>query len=152
MARGRKPTTADAELCMKLFELRREAEMRKAREFVIFQFQPKNAEDMLKTMNSMGTHESAWIRMVFSFWEYAASLVLHDLVHPDLFLDWNGEMVVVYAKFAPFLKEIRQAMDYPDFFMGVQKVVTGSMDMRKRLAKTQQMLAKFAAAAQAAGR
>jgi hypothetical protein len=92
------------------------------------------------------------MRMVFSFWEYAASLVIHDLVHPELFLDWNGEMVVVYAKFAPFLKDMRQAMDYPEFWLSVQKVVTGSMEMRKRLAKTQKMLAKFAAAAQAGGR
>jgi hypothetical protein len=152
MTRGRKATAADAEICMKLLELRREAEMRKAREFVIFQFQPKSADDILKLMQSMGTHESAWMRMVFSFWEYAASLVIHDLVHPELFLDWNGEMVVVYAKFAPFLKDMRQAMDYPEFWLSVQKVVTGSMEMRKRLAKTQKMLAKFAAAAQAAGR
>ena len=152
MARGRKPTTADAELCMKLFELRREAEMRKARDFVNFQFQPKSADDVLKLMQSMGTHENAWMRQVFSFWEYAASLVIHEVVHPDLFLAWNGEMIFVYAKFAPYLKEMRQTMDYPEFWMNVQKVVTGSMDMRKRLAKTQQMLAKFAAAAQAAGR
>jgi len=152
MARGRIATAADAEICIKLFELRREAEMRKAREFVIFQFQPKSAEDVLKLMQSMGTHENAWLRQVFSYWEYAASLVIHDLVHPDLFIAWNGEMVVVYAKFAPFLKDIRQAMDHPEFWMGVQKVVTGSLDMRKRLAKTQKMLARFAAMAQAAGR
>src|SRR6266516_135760 len=114
MARGRKATAADAEICMKLLELRRESEMRKAREFVNFQFQPKSAEDILKLMHSMGTHENAWMRQIFSFWDYAASLVIHDVVHPDLFLAWNGEMIFVYAKFAPYLKDMRQAMDYPE--------------------------------------
>ena len=152
MARERKATAADAEICMKLLELRREAEMRKAREFVNFKFQPKSADDVLKLMQSMGAQENAWMRMVFSFWDYAASLIIHDVVHPDLFLAWNGEMVFFYAKFSPYLKEIRQAMEYPEFLMNVQKAVTGSSDARKRLVRTQKMLAKMATAAQAAGR
>ena len=146
MARGRKATPADAEICMKLLELRREAEMRKARDFVNFKFQPKSAEDVLKLMQSMGSQENAWLRQVFSFWDYAASLIVHDVVHPDLFLAWNGEMVFLYAKFQPFLKDIRQAMEYPEFWMNVQKAVTASSDARKRLVRTQKMLAKMAAA------
>ena len=152
MARGRKATTADAEICMKLLELRREAEMRKARQFVNFDFQPKSAADVLNLMQTMGKQENAWLRQVLSFWDYAASLIIHDVVHPDLFLAWNGEMVFIYAKFQPFLKELRQVMEYPEFMLNVQKVVTGSSDARKRLVRTQKMLAKFAAAAQASGR
>jgi hypothetical protein len=150
MAKGRKATIADAELCIKLFELRREAEMRKARDFVNFKFQPTCADDVLKLMLAFGTQENAWFRQVFSFWENVASLAVHDVVHPDLFLAWNGEMVFVYAKFAPYLKEMREAMDSPQFLSNVQKVVTGSMEMRKRLAHVQKMQARFASAAQAA--
>ena len=152
MPRGRKATPADAEICMKLLELRREAEMRKARDFVNFKFQPKSAEDVLKLMQSMGSQENAWTRQVFSFWEYAASLIIHDVVHPELFFAWNGEMVFFYAKFQPHLKAIRQAMEYPEFLMNVQKAVTSSSEARKRLSRTQKMLAKMAAAAQAGGR
>jgi hypothetical protein len=152
MARGRKATIADAELCIKLFELRREAEMRKARDFVNFQFQPRSAEDVLKLMQSMGTQENAWLRQVFSFWDNVASLALNEIVHPGLFLSWNGEMVFVYAKFAPYLKEMREAMDYPEFWSNVQKVVTGSIEMRKRLANVQKMMAKMGAAQAAKAR
>jgi len=151
MARGRKATPADAEICMKLLELRREAEMRKAREFVNFKFQPKSAEDVFKLMQSMGAQENAWLRQVFSFWDYAASLIVHEIVEPELFFAWNGEMVFVYAKFAPYLKEIRQTLEYPEFWMNVQKAVTGSSEARKRVVRTQKMLAKMAAA-QGAGR
>jgi hypothetical protein len=152
MARARKATLADAELCIKLFELRREAEMRKARDFVNFQFQPRSAEDVLKLMQGMGSQENAWLRQVFSFWDNVASLVLNDLVHPGLFLSWNGEMVFVYAKFSPYLKDIRVAMDYPEFWSNVQKVVSGSPEMRKRLANVQKMLGKMASAQAAKAR
>jgi len=150
MAKGRKATATDAELCMKLYNLRREAEMRKARDFVNFQFQPKSADDVLKLVQAIGTQENAWARQVFSFWENAASLVLNDVVHPDLFFTWNGEMVFVYAKLKPFLKEVRQEMDNPTFFAGVEKAVTGSPEMRKKVEMIQKRLAKMAEKAQAA--
>ena len=150
MARSRKATAADAELCMKLYELRREDEMRKARNFINFQFQPQGIDDVVKLMQAFGTKENAWARQVFSFWENAASLVLNDIVHPGLFFAWNGEMVFVYAKFKPFLKELRQKMENPAFLAGVEKVVSNSPEMRKRVDMIQKRLAKMAEKAQAA--
>lgn len=149
MAKGRKPTAADAELCIKLYDLRREAEMRKAREFVNFQFQPKSADDVLKLMQAFGTKENAWARQVFSYWESAASLLLNEVVHPDLFLAWNGEMVFVYAKYGPYLKEVREKMEHSTFWSGVEKAVTGSSEMKKRLGVIQKRLAKMAGQAKA---
>lgn len=150
MAKGRKASAADAEICMKLYELRREEEMRKARDFVNFHFQPQSVDDILKTMEAMGTKENAWTRQVFSFWESASSLVVNDVVHPGLFFAWNGEMVFVYAKFKPFLKELRQRMENPDLLAGVEKVVSGSPEARKRMGMIQKRLAKMAEKAQAA--
>jgi hypothetical protein len=147
MAKGRKPTAADAELCMKLYDLRREEEMRKARDFVNFQFQPKDAEDVLKLMQAFGTKENAWARQVFSYWENAASLVLNEVVHPGLFLAWNGEMLFVYAKYGPFLKEMRQKMEMPAFWSGVEEVVNSSPETKKRLGMIQKRLVKMAQAA-----
>jgi hypothetical protein len=147
MAKGRKPTAADAELCMKLYDLRREEEMRKARDFVNFQFQPKGADDVLKLMQAFGTKENAWARQVFSYWENAASLVLNEVVHPGLFFSWNGEMLFVYAKYGPFLKEMRQKMEMPAFWSGVEEVVNSSPEMKKRLGMIQKRLAKMAQAA-----
>jgi len=149
MPRSRKVTATDAELCIKLYELRRETEMRKARNFINYQFQPSGVEDVLKIMQAMGTTENAWARQVFSFWENAATLVLNDLVHPNLFFVWNGEMVFVYAKFKPYLKDIRQAAENPAFFANVEKVVNGSPDAKKRVESIQKRLGKLAVAAKA---
>lgn len=147
MAKGRKPTAEDADLCMKLYDLRREEEMRKAREFVNFQFQPKSADDVLKLMMAFGTKENAWARQVFSYWENAASLVVNDVIHPALFLPWNGEMVFVYAKYSPFLKEMRKQMEMPTFWSGVEKTVNSSPEIKKRLGTIQKRLATMAQAA-----
>ncbi len=143
MASSRKATATDADICIKLYELRREAEMRRARNFINFQFQPQGIDDVLKVIQSLGTKENAWARQVFSFWENAASLVLNDIVHPGLFFTWNGEMVFVFAKFKPFLNEMRQEMGNPDFLAGVEKVVTSSPEACKRVDMIQKRLAKM---------
>lgn len=150
MAKGRKATATDAEICMKLYDLRREAEMRKARNFIDFQFHPQSAEDVIKLMQALGTQENAWARQVFSFWEMVASFVLNGVVHPDLFLAWNSEMVFVYAKYKPFLKEVRDKMENPAILAGVEKAVNSSPDMRKRIDMIQKRIAKMVEKAQAA--
>ncbi len=150
MAKSRKATAADADLCMKLYDLRRETEMRKARDFVNFQFQPQGIGDIVKLVQAIGTQENAWARQVFSFWENAASLILNDVVHPGLFFTWNGEMVFVYAKFKPFLAELRETLENPAFLAGVEKAVNSSPEMRKRVEMIQKRMAKMAGKSKAA--
>ena len=133
MAKGRKPNASDAEICMKLYELRREAELRKARNFVNFQFQPQSVDDVMKIAQAIGTQENAWMRQVFSFWEYAASLVNQGVVQRDLFFTWNGEMAFVYAKFKPYLEEGRKRMNNPNFMAGVEKAVNSSPEIKKHV-------------------
>jgi len=135
---------------MKLYELRRESEMRKARDYVNYQFQPQGIEDVLKVVQAMGTQENAWARQVFSYWENAASFVLNGIVHPGLFFTWNGEMVFVYAKFKPYLKQLRQELGNPAFLAGVEKVVNGSPEAKKRIVMIEKRLATAAQKAQAA--
>ncbi len=55
------PTTADAELIVKLYDLRREAELRKARNWWLV-FWPESADDILKIATALGTQENAWLR------------------------------------------------------------------------------------------
>ncbi|MFI5087967.1 MAG: hypothetical protein ACHP7I_06200, partial [Terriglobales bacterium] len=81
---GKKATAADADIVMKLYDLRREAEMRKARNWY------GNAdfsswEAVQKVAMAWGTPENAWFRQVLTYWENAASLVLRGVVNRDLF-------------------------------------------------------------------
>ena len=61
---SKKAIASDAELILKLYDLRREPEMRKARNWMLMEFWPKNADDFVKVANAMGTQENAWLRQV----------------------------------------------------------------------------------------
>lgn len=132
---SKKATAADAELVLKLYDLRREPEMRKARNWMLVDFWPKNAEEFVKIANAMGTQENAWLRQVGGYWDMAAALVLHGAINADLFLEGgiSGEMIFIYAKVQPMLKELREKMSAPSLMGNVERVITENKSGRDRL-------------------
>jgi len=132
---AKKATPQDAQLVLKLYDLRREAEMRKARSWFGAEFWPQSAADVLKVVNAFPSQENAWMRQVGGYWDMAASLVLHGALNEELFLQpgISGEMFFIFAKIHPFLKEIREKMNNPEAFANIEKVATGSKLSRKRL-------------------
>jgi hypothetical protein len=132
---GKKATAHDAQLILKLYDLRREAEMRKARHWLTAEFWPQSADDFLKVANAFPGQENAWMRQVGGYWDMASSLVLHGALNEELFLQpgFSGEMFFIFAKIHPFLKEIREKMNNPDAFANIERVATGSKLARKRL-------------------
>ena len=132
---AKQATAHDAQVVMQLYDLRREAEMRKARNWFTAEFWPQSADDVLKVANAFPGQENAWMRQVGSYWDMAASLVLHGAINEELFLEPGicGEMFFIFAKVYPFLKEIRAKMNNPDVFANIEKVATGSKLARKRL-------------------
>lgn len=139
-------TPQDAELILKLYDLRREAVMREARTFV-FGFAPKSVDDLLEVANAFGTKENAYVRQVYGYWEMAAALIVHGALNALLAYDTLHEMYFVYAKIQPFLEEYRQKSGVQDFLSNIQKVVEGSAEGRERLARVQKRQAEMAAAA-----
>ena len=132
---AKKATAHDAQLILKLYDLRREAEMRKARKWFVSEFWPESADDFLKVANAPATQENAWLRQVGSYWDMSASLVLQGALHEELFVQpgCSGEMFYIFAKIRPFLKELRQKMNNPSSWSNIEKVATGSKTARKRL-------------------
>jgi hypothetical protein len=105
-------TAADAELILKLYELRTEAGMREARNFVMG-FSPASAEEMIALQRAMGSQKNAYWRQVVSYFEMAAAFVLRDALDPELFLDTINENFFYYAKFTPFFEEYAKAIGQP---------------------------------------
>lgn len=132
---AKKATAHDAQLILKLYDLRREAEMRKARHWLTAEFWPQSADEFLKVANAFPSQENAWMRQVGGYWDMASSLVLHGALNEELFLQpgFSGEMFFIFAKIHPFLKEIREKMNNPDAFANIERVATGSKLARKRL-------------------
>jgi hypothetical protein len=139
----RKPSAADAELILKLYDLRREAEMRKARNWWVVDFWPTSVDEIIKVAADLGSQENAWLRQVGGYWNLAASLALADTVSQDLFLEphFSGEMFLIYAKVRPFLKEMRSKMKNPYIFANVEKLITGTKKGREFLAVMEGQLA-----------
>jgi hypothetical protein len=101
------PPAESAELLHRLGELRREPTMRTAREWFVRRFAPRSAKDVLEGLRGPW---SAHFRLVTSYWDMAASLVLVGAIDGQMFHDADGEHLVVFAKLAPFLSEYRTQM------------------------------------------
>ena len=131
----KKPTVADAQLILQLYDLRREAEMRKARNWWVSEFFPQSADDFMKVAQAMGTQENAWLRQVGGYWNIVASFVLAGVLNEDLFLQpgFSGELFVMYAKIHPFIKELREKIGDPEAFFNIEKAITRTKWGRNRL-------------------
>jgi len=101
-------TPADAEIILKLYQLRTEPVMREARAWITGEFWPSTAEEFFAVSLNRGDRHNAWLRQVTSYWEMAAAMVLHGAVSPELFVDCNGEGFFLLAKFSSVLEAIRE--------------------------------------------
>ena len=112
----KKPTAADAQLIVQLYDLRREAEMRKARSWWAGEFFPQSADDCLKVIWAMGAQENNWFRQVGGYWGMVSSFVNSGALNEQLFLapGFSGELFLIYAKIHPYIKELRQKLNDPN--------------------------------------
>jgi hypothetical protein len=134
---AKKPTVDDARLILELYDLKRETEMRKARQWWLTTFWPKDADEYIKVASAAGTQENNWLRQVISYWGIAASFVENGLLNEKLFFTtaFCGELFFIFAKVRPFLGEIREKTRNPELMLGLEKLITGSKLGRERFAK-----------------
>ncbi|MFZ0733041.1 MAG: hypothetical protein WAM79_12005 [Candidatus Sulfotelmatobacter sp.] len=132
---AKKATVADAQLIAQLYDLRREAEMRKARAWWGGEFFPENADDFLKVAWAMGTQENSWLRQVGGYWGMVCSFLIHGALNEDLFLapGFSGELFLIYAKIHPFIKDLRKKLNDPNAWKDVETAVTRTKWGRNRL-------------------
>jgi hypothetical protein len=134
----------EADLILKLYDLRREAKMREAREWFFREFHPESAAEVAE-----GNY-NPYLRMVLSYWDMAASLVNHGAIAVEFFNDANGEHFPVFAKVEPFLQELRVIMNSPKFLSNLEALIDKTPNGRKIIAETRERMK--AIRAQAAGR
>ncbi len=131
----------DADLILKLYDLRREPVMRDARNW-FFAFNPQSVQDFTDLFLS---DNSAYFRMVVSYWEMAASLVNNGAIDEQMFNEANGEHVFVFSKVQPFLQELRAAYNLPDYLLQFEKLVMRIPEIDKRIAAMRERLKQMAA-------
>src|SRR5215510_11921270 len=131
----------DANLILKLYDLRRETTMRQARAW-FFTFNPQSVQDFIDVLIS---DQSGYYRMVISYWDMAASFVNHGAIDEKLFNDTNGEHLFVYAKVAPFLPELRQMFGNPEFLENLEKVVKRVPNVDEKINALRERIKQFMA-------
>ncbi len=122
-------TPQDADLIMKLYDLRREATMRKARNFFALEFFPKSVDDVKALFTNIEEHpeQNAYFRQVVSYWDMAAAMVNHGSIDRALFFDTNGEFFIVWAKIGDFIEDLR-AFFGPQFLVNLEKLIAAHPD------------------------
>jgi hypothetical protein len=118
---------------LKLYELRSEETMRKARDWFATGFYPVSTQDILQVL--VGEH-SADFRMVASYWDMAAAFVVFGAINDEMFNAINTEHVAVYAKLQPFLSELRAIPGIPPYMYlkHLEPVVQRLPDAEERVA------------------
>jgi hypothetical protein len=127
---NRKPNHADAELVLRLYDLRREPVMRESRKAML-RFLPKTFEEVQAVTSFEHPDNAAW-RQVSSYFEYAFGFARHGIVPADFLAEYNGEGFLLYAKIEPFLAQYRAATS-ATAFGNAEWVVKHSSFARKRV-------------------
>jgi hypothetical protein len=120
----------EADLILKLYELRREETMRKARDWYFRDFNPQSIGEFGQAM--LGEH-SGYLRMVMSYWDMAAAMVQGGAISLDFFTSTNSEYLGVFSKVELLLGEIRSTYG-PQFAVNLEKLIDSVPEGRKQVA------------------
>jgi hypothetical protein len=109
----------DADLLLRLYDMRREEKLRQAREWFFREFQANSMDDLYKRFPS-GSKENDYYRMVVSYWEMAGSIVKRGLINEELFFEHSGEIWAVWSKIKQLVPEARTAWKNPHLYRNLE--------------------------------
>lgn len=101
------PDYQDADLVLRVYEMRREPVMRASRDALNGKFWPANYADV-QAIATLGHELNAAYRQLGTYWEMVYGLVKHGIVNTEFFMETNGEGIFLYAKLAPYLEQMRK--------------------------------------------
>ena len=132
----------DVEVILKLYELRREEKMRRARNWYFTEFNPQSAME-ISQMFASGYEASENYRMLTSYWDMAASFVLNGGIDEKVFLDANTEHIGVFARIEPFLTEMREISGEADYLSNLEQLVLKTPNAKELLEKRRKLFARW---------
>jgi hypothetical protein len=125
------PTYDDANLLLRLYELRREDKLRQARHWFLFEFQ-SGPWSAVREGFFTGEEQDNYLRMVVSYWDLACALVKQGVLNKDLFYSTNGEHLAVWNKTKPWVDGVRQEFNNPFMLRNLEDIAEDTMQWRQR--------------------
>ncbi|NOT33081.1 MAG: hypothetical protein HOP12_02810 [Candidatus Eisenbacteria bacterium] len=126
-----KPTHADAELLLHLYEVRREPELRRARAWFLTQFKPGEWAE-IKALYLSHSDEDRWFRMTISYWEMVGTLVNRGAMNAELFFDHTGEDVVTWERCKSWIVAARADIR-PSYLYQFERLVAAHLAFRAKV-------------------
>lgn len=120
-----------AELILKLYEIRRETALRTARDYVGGEFSPKSVDEFVSLVKD-GGKPSGHILQVYGYWDMVAAFVVHGALDESLISDTCQEMYFQFEKIQPYLAGFREKMNLPQFLKSMEAVVVGAQQRNAR--------------------
>jgi hypothetical protein len=117
---GTKPTHEQAQLHLQVYEMRREARLRQARDWFFKNYQVSSLDDAMR-IAAPGTEGGQFAGMVLSYWEQACALLNYDLLHEDLFFETNGEFFGVWELAKPVVPQARERFKMNGYLAHLEK-------------------------------
>jgi hypothetical protein len=114
------PTHEQAQLHLQVYEMRREARLRQARDWFAQNYFADTLDDAMR-IAAPGTEGGAFFMMVLSYWEQACALLNYGLLHEDLFFETSGEFYGVWDRIKPTIREGRERFVNKVFLANMEK-------------------------------
>jgi hypothetical protein len=121
-----------AELVLKLYELRRESVMREARSYVGAEFMPQSVDELVDIVTA-GTTQNGFVLQVYGYWDMVAAFVSNGALDAQLVYDTCRELYFQYAKIQPYLTGFREKRNLPEFLISLERLIERSETGRRRL-------------------
>jgi hypothetical protein len=115
-----KPTHEQAQLHLQVYEMRREARLRQARDWYFQNYFPESMEDSMR-IAPMGTEAGTNVMMVAGYWDQACALLNYGVLHEDLFFETSGEFFGVWERIKPTVAQGREMFKNPQFLGHLEK-------------------------------
>jgi hypothetical protein len=102
-----KPTHEQAQLHLQVYDQRREAKLRQARDWFAKNYIVNNIDDAMR-IAPMGSENGNYVGMVIGYWDQACTLLNYGLLHEDLFFETSPEFFGVWEAVKPVVPEFRK--------------------------------------------
>ena len=125
------PTYDDANLLLRLYEVRREERLRRARHWFVFEFEP-TAWREIRDEYFTGEEQDNYLRMVGTYWDMVCAFVKQGVLNRDLFYTTTSEHLTVWSKIKPWVEEARRDRDNPLMYRNLQEIAEETLQWRQR--------------------
>jgi len=133
---------AEAELTLRLYEIRSGEKLREARFWFTTHFNPQSAQEIAALMAS-GHRQSAFYRMVTTYWDMACAFVVFEAIDESFFHATQTEYLAVFAKLEPFIEELKQIFGLPDYLENLERVARNAPNAEDYFVKIRGLMSRW---------